>query len=148
MIITETVMFTFLHQTNLEEKVSAVSEDNHNRNSHVYILCAPTVTLTLKTATQFVVQDTPAMMRYRYTKFGYKRFSSSEDITQTNIHWKFEHSVWTLTMNTTIQYFHRTFCLMMIYPHTKFGCKRINSSKGIAETVRFWLHKPSLWPWL
>ena len=86
MIITETVMFTFLHQTNLEEKVSAVSEDNHNRNSHVYILCAPTVTLTLKTATQFVVQDTPAMMRYRYTKFGYKRFSSSEDITQTNIH--------------------------------------------------------------
>ena len=43
-----------------------------------------------------------------------------------------------------------TSLLMMIYPQTEFGCKRLTGLeliKDIVETVIFWLYKPTLWPW-
>ena len=38
----------------------------------------------------------------------------------------------------------------MIYTQIVFGCKRLTGLKlikDIAETVIFWLYKPTLWPW-
>ena len=34
------------------------------------------------------------MMMYHHTKFGYKRFSTWEDIIQVNTHWNFEPFLW------------------------------------------------------
>ena len=53
----------------------------------------------------------------------------------------------TLTLNAVIQFFHRTFWLIMLYYYTKSGCKRTSSLEDIIEIVSFWLHKSSLWPW-
>ena len=36
---------------------------------------------------------------------------------------------------------------MMLYYHTKFGCKQTSSLEDRVEIVMFWFHKPSLWPW-
>ena len=37
--------------------------------------------------------------------------------------------------------------MMMMYPQTRFGCKRISSSEDILEMIIFWLYEPSLWSW-
>ena len=39
----------------------------------------------------------------------------------------------TLTLNTIIQFLHKTFWLMIMHYQTKFGSKRISSSEDIAE---------------
>ena len=52
-----------------------------------------------------------------------------------------------LTLNTVIQFFHRTLWLMMLYYQTKFGCKPTSSLEDMTEIAIFWLYKPSLWPW-
>ena len=83
------------------------------------------------------------MMHWHHTKFGYKRFSSSEDITQRNNNWNFEP--WTLQRNHSIGHFGLLF--IMVYHQTKFGFQRIISSEDIAETVISWLYKPSFWSW-
>ncbi len=53
----------------------------------------------------------------------------------------------TLTLNAVIQFFHRTLLLIMLYYHTKSGCKRTSRLEDIIEIVLFWLHKSWLWPW-
>ena len=53
-----------------------------------------------------------------------------------------EHSNPTFSLDTSL--------LMMIYTQIEFGCKRLTGLeliKDIAETVIFWLYKPTLWPW-
>ena len=65
-----------------------------------------------------------AVMMCHRTQFGYKSFSSSEDVIQTNISWTFECSLWTWPR----QLFPPDHWLMMNYHQTKFGCERIVSS--------------------
>ena len=37
--------------------------------------------------------------------------------------------------------------VLMMYHHTKFGCKRLKNSADLEETVKFWRFDPTLWPW-
>lgn len=57
---------------------------------------------------------------------------------------KFWTSAVTLTLNAAIKSFHETFRSMMMYPQTKFSCKRISTS-GYTD-ITFWLYQSSLWP--
>ena len=95
------------------------------------------LTLTLKRAIHFYFFCTtlPITMMHYHTKFCFKMFSCSEDVTWTNINCFFMVAV-TLTSNTAIQYFHSAIWLKMIYHQTKSGCKRIISSKDIVKKVR------------
>ena len=47
----------------------------------------------------------------------------------------FVNEVLNLDFEHTIQSFHKTFWLMMMYNQTKLGCKRISSSIDMIETV-------------
>ena len=53
----------------------------------------------------------------------------------------------TSTLNAVIHFFARTLWLMMIYPNSKFGCKRINSSANTVKTVMCWSYETLPWPW-
>ena len=72
-----------------------------------------------------------------HTKFGYKRFSSSEDSIQT--------SKWNLESLLTLQFnYFPGHLFVMIYHQTKFGCKRIGGSEK-SRNSHIWLYKTSLW---
>ena len=66
----------------------------HNRNSHIFIIWALAVTLTLTTVNKFFCMKLWPIMLHYHTRFGSKMFCGSEDITRTNIHWHFEPSLW------------------------------------------------------
>ena len=53
----------------------------------------------------------------------------------------------TLTLNAVIPFFYRRLRLMMLYYHTRFGCKRTSTLENIVNIIIFWLYKPPLWPW-
>ena len=57
---------------------------------HVLIIWSFTVTLTLKTANKSFWKIIWLITMHHQTKFGSKRFSNSDDIIWTNIHWHFE----------------------------------------------------------
>ena len=79
------------HQSKLScERISS----SDNIKSHIFIILSLTVTLILKTANQPACMTLWTMMKHYYTKFGYKRYSSSGDIIQLNSHWNFEHFLW------------------------------------------------------
>ena len=70
------------------------------------------------------------------TKFGNKMFGGLEDIIWTNI------NILTLCSDLDPEsssqvFFHRTLWLMIMYKQTKFGSKRISSSKYTVEIVIF-----------
>ena len=56
-----------------------------NRSSHISIISALRVTLTLNIATHFFGMTPQLMTMYHHARFGNKRFRSSEDIIKTNI---------------------------------------------------------------
>ena len=125
------------HQTRFSCKRISSSEDileSHNLNIWSF-----TVTLTLKKANQSLWKTIWLRMMHHHTKFGSRRFSHSENIIWTNIHW---HKIWnfavplTLDLNITIQFPHETlwFMIKYYYHETKFGSKRISSSEDIVET--------------
>ena len=115
----------------------------HCKNSHVLMLWA----LTLKPAHLSFRMTFRPMIMYRYAKFGYQRFSSSESAIRTNI--KFWTFALIMTLNTAVQSFHKTLRLMgSMYHRAKVVCKRVNSSKNRVKTAIFWLYEPSLRrPW-
>ena len=83
--------------------------------SHILIIWALSVTLTLKMANQFYHMKICLIMMHQHTKFGNKMFGSSEDHSNP------------IFSQDTVAYDD--------VPQTKFGCKRISSSKDTAETV-------------
>ena len=62
----------------------------YSKKSHILIIWALAVTLTLKIAHNF----SSAWLMVHHTRFGNKMFCSSEGIIQTNIHRHFEPSPW------------------------------------------------------
>ena len=52
------------------------------------------MTLALKTADQSFSKRIWLIIMHYHTKFGTKRFSESEDMIRTNIHWHFEILLW------------------------------------------------------
>ena len=63
-------------------------------------------------------------MTQHHTSFHYKRFSSSEDTVQMNIHWNLNiHCDLDLEQDTR----------MMICHQTKFGFERVSSSENLDE---------------
>ena len=58
--------------------------------------------------------------------------------------WNFAVS---LTLSTTIHFLHKTLWFIIMYYQTKFGCKRISSSKDTVEIVIFWSYELLQWPW-
>ena len=66
----------------------------YNRNSHILIIWALAVALTLNTVNPFFCTTLWLMMLHYHTRFGNKMFCGSEDIVLTNIHWQFEPSLW------------------------------------------------------
>ena len=119
----------------------------YSRKSHILIIWALAVTLTLKIATTTKCRHDWLMMLYHHTKFGTKCSAvDSETIILTNIQ-TFQTFLVTLTLNTVIPFFHRTLRLMKLYYQTKFGCKPISSLEDTTEIVIFWLYKPSPWSW-
>ena len=57
----------------------------YSRNSHILIILALPVTMTLKTVNQFFCMTLWLMMLHHHTKFGNKIFRTSEDIIRTFI---------------------------------------------------------------
>ena len=98
------------------------------------IIWALIVTLTLKSAYQSFRRTHRFVMMHYHTKFGDKRFSGSEDIVRTNIHWHFEPSLWPWARTQQSIFFQKTLRLMMMYRQTKFGRKRTSSSEDIVES--------------
>ena len=71
-----------------------------------------------------------------------QKISGWGDIVQMNIHWNSEpicafigilNLFCDLDHNRVIQSFYKTIHLMMMYPQTKFSCKRISSSGNILK---------------
>ena len=135
--------------------------------SHILIIRARAVTLTLKTANNFCSAWHWLILLHHHTKFGNNVLwirrhhpNNSPDVTLSS--WlgsknqlthldKYSLTILTfavtLTLNAVIQFFRRTLWLIMLYYHTKFGCKRTSNLEDIIEIVLFWWHKSSLWPW-
>ena len=61
---------------------------------HIKIILSLTLTLILKTGSQSLWKTIWLIMMQHHTKFGSKRFSDSENIIWTNIHWHFEILLW------------------------------------------------------
>ena len=59
------------------------------------------------------------MMVYRYTKFGYRKFSGCGDIVEMNIHWMNLSFDLDLDHNRAIQSFHKTIQLIIMCHQTK-----------------------------
>ena len=94
------------------------------------------MTLNLKTANQSSCMILWPMMMHHHTKFGYRRFSSSENIVQMNIHWNSEPFCdLDLDHNKAIQSIHTTIQLIMMCHLIIFGCKKASSSADMLETV-------------
>ena len=82
-----------IHKTiQLSCKRISSSEDILER--HILIIWSFTVTLTLRAANQSFGKTIWRIMMHHHTKFSSKRFSNSEDIFWTNIHWHFEVLLW------------------------------------------------------
>ena len=133
------------HQTKFG--CQGINGSENSRKSHILIISALTVTLTLKTATT--------------TKLSTWHSGSwcciTYQIWSQNVLWfrkyhRDKHSLtfWTfavnLTLNTVIPFFNRTVWLMTLYYQTKSGCKPTSSWDDTAEIIIFWLYKHSLWP--
>ena len=58
----------------------------YSRNSHILVISALAVTLTLKTVNQFFCMTLWLMILHNHTKFNNKIFCGSEDIIRTYIH--------------------------------------------------------------
>ena len=71
-----------------------ISSSDDTLESHILITWSFTVTLTLKTANKSFWKTIWLMMLHQHIKFGSKRFSVSENIIWTNIHWHFEILLW------------------------------------------------------
>ena len=56
----------------------------NSRKAYFLLIWAFTVTLTLKTANQSFCMTLQVMKMHHYTKFGYKRFKGSQNISWTN----------------------------------------------------------------
>ena len=65
----------------------------YSRKSHILIIWALAVTLTIATTTKMSAWLW-LMMLHHHTKFGNNMVCDSENITQTNIHWHFEPLLW------------------------------------------------------
>ena len=61
------------------KRISSSVDILESRISHILIVCALSVTLILETVSQSSCSTLWPMMMHHHTKFGYKRFSSSED---------------------------------------------------------------------
>ena len=73
---------------------------------------------------------------YHHIKFGYKKFSSSEDIIWTDINWNFEPLV-SLEVGPNNPMFSLGILPYDDLPWYKIFCKRISSSEDIKK-VMFW----------
>ena len=82
------------HQTRFSCKRISSSVDK--LESRILIIQSFTVTVILKTADQSFWETIWLILTYNHTKFGYKKFSDSEDIIWKNIHWHFEILLWPL----------------------------------------------------
>ena len=69
---------------------------NYSRMSHILIIWALAVTLTLKTAPFFFHRTLWLMMMYHQTKFGCQGIHSSETIVERVTFWSYEPSLWPL----------------------------------------------------
>ena len=105
------------------------------------IIWALTLTLTLKEANQYSCMALWPMMKHHDTKFAYKRFSSSEDIVQIDIHWNFEPLLWPWPWSHgPINFFQKTIQLKIVCHQISFSCKRISSSEDRLES-----HSLTVW---
>ena len=122
--------------------------------SHISIIGVLTVILTMKTATKIQNKQQQQNLHNPLSH----DVASPYQVWSQNIQWfrryhldKHSLTLWTfavtLTLDAVIQFFHETLRLMMLYYHTKFGCKQTSSLKDIVKIVIFWLYMPLLWPW-
>ena len=107
-------------------------EDSNNnqknqQNTHIH-----THTHTHHTHTGLTLR---LMMLHHHTKFGNKNvlwFRKYHPEKHSPTLWAF---IVTLTLDTVIPFFHRTFRLMMLYYQTKFSCERTSSLENTIKIV-------------
>ena len=85
---------------------------------------SPTVTVHLTAYGLFISNSTSTHLNWLH--------SGTEYNWQTK-----QCSAVTVTLDTAIQYLHKTLQHMIMYHQTKFDCERISNSKDVAETVIF-----------
>ena len=124
------------HQTMFSCKRISCSED-----SHILIIWSFTETLTLKTANQCFWKTVWLMVMHYRTEFGSIRFSISEDsISRDKQSLTFLNCAVNLTLNTTIQFLHKTLWLMIMYYETKFCSKRISNLEDNSTKLSYFDH--------
>ena len=109
------------------------------QNSHILIIRALAVTLTLKIANDWVVffcMTLQLIMMHYNTEFGNKMFGGLENIIWINI------DILTLRYDFDLEsnnpfFFHKTLWPLITYHRTKFSCQRISSSEDIVVRVIF-----------
>ena len=105
------------------------------RKSHILIIWALTVTVTLKIENQSFCVTVQLVMMYRHARFACKTFSHSEDTLWTNIYWNFHHcSDFDLEHSNPVV--SQDILAQADLPSIVF-CENISSSEDIVERVIF-----------
>ena len=136
------------HHTKFGYKILGGLEDLMWTNIYWYFEPPFAVTLTLNVLILFFFDKTLwIIMMYHWTKFGWQKFSSSEDIVERVIVFLIIRAlIVILTLKIANRFFCMTLGLMALHCNTMFGNKAFCSWENIILTNIQWHFEPLLWP--
>ena len=124
-----------------------ISSSDNTLKSHSLNIISLIVTLTLKTVNQSFWKTIWLIMMHHHTKFGSKKDQQFRKYHLDKHSLTFWNFTVTLTLNTTVQFLPKILWPMTMYYLTKFGSKRMSTSKDTVEIVIFWSYELMQWPW-